>query len=161
MSDMWFVKCGVEVAGPFSFDALQEWARDGHLKPENSVRSGTDGPWLFANSVPHLLSRQHARPPDASTRSTTAHSPFKKDSKQSLNTEVHSAADVSDCFRTDASDPQYGGRGLENLAAGECTCGTRLSSWPEIAPGDSMLADADEWYYRAGDRDHGPTTFEA
>lgn len=55
MGDSWHFKSARGVQGPMSFAALQELVRNGDVERTDTVRSDSQSPWRFADSIPQLF----------------------------------------------------------------------------------------------------------
>jgi hypothetical protein len=71
MADDWYYKSSDAQHGPMSFAALRELAAHGTLRPNHTVRTGTEGAWRFADSIPDLFRPRHARSTSADSISST------------------------------------------------------------------------------------------
>lgn len=67
MGDSWHFKSARGVQGPMSFAALQELVRNGDVQRTDTVRSDSQSPWRFADSIPHLFPPRNATHAASST----------------------------------------------------------------------------------------------
>ncbi|MGE3314843.1 MAG: DUF4339 domain-containing protein [Planctomycetaceae bacterium] len=79
MADDWYYKSNETQHGPMSFAAIRQLAADGIVHPSDKVRTGNDGAWRFADSIPHLFplrpSRGNATHPMNETAESRTQSP--------------------------------------------------------------------------------------
>jgi hypothetical protein len=83
MADDWYFKSDDEHQGPMSFVAIQDLARRGFLRPNDTVRAGSEGPWRFADSVPQLFPPRNVRNVEVSVAE-----PPTRDDVESLKKEI-------------------------------------------------------------------------
>ncbi len=69
----WFFEIGTEVHGPFTYSELQQKAAAGELVAHTPVREGSDGRWVFAETVQGLFQPSDSPPPAATPVVDNAH----------------------------------------------------------------------------------------
>ncbi len=175
MPDDWYYKSGETEHGPFTFVALQQLASQETLQPSDKVRLGIKGPWRFADSVPQLfgpsLARLGAQPPSSSL---PVSEDIPEDAPESqgwycrtlgidlgplsftqLQQMVARAELSNDDLVRNSIDEEW--RRLGSILSASRACGDQSSQPIEAGDVDSTAVQ-DEWYYRVGDREHGPTS---